>query len=346
MLGTVEPDATPTLEVAINARFAGRPVTGVERYATELTARIAQDLGEDVTRLAPRVPLGGVRGHVWEQVALPAAFSRSSAKVLLSLCNVGPVAVTSQLVVIHDVAPFLHPRAFTPRYRAQVTTIQRLLSRRCALATVSQRSRLDIADVFGVDPATVAVVPPAVGAPFSFSEAGTGGRRCVFVGAHDQRKNLELLLRIWPEVHRRTGLELVVVGRRSSSTVRSGVAGAVPGVARFVAPTDQQLATLYRSALCVLSPSRYEGFGLPLLEGMGCGTPFLSTDTGAAAELAVAPDQQVLPPDPSAWIERLVGWANDDLATLRAASLERARLWSWRRSAAALLTAAEAAVGR
>lgn len=335
-----------TVTVAVNARFAARAVTGVERYAAELTARLTRDLGEHCMPLAPRAPATGLRGHLWEQAALPVALRRAGADVLLSLCNVGPVAVTSQLVVIHDVAPYLHPQWFTPAYGRQVRSLQRVLARRCAVATVSQRSRRDIADVLGLDPRDVAVVPPAVGAPFTSDGAGAGGRRCVFVGSHDARKNLAFLLDLWPDVHGRTGLELHVVGRASSATLRARTRTGVAGVVQHVSPTDDELAALYRSAMCVLSPSSYEGFGLPLLEGMACGTPFLATDTGAAAELAVAPGEQLLPLERDIWVERLRAWAGDDLTPLRRTSLAHATAWNWERSSAALLTAAEAARDR
>ena len=89
----------------------------------------------------------------------------------------------------------------------------------------------------------------------------------------------------------------------------------------------------------VLHPSTFEGFGLPMLEGMAVGTPFLSTEVGAAEDLAVDP-RQVLPPDPAAWLEAL-----DVLRRERpdwgALSRERAAQFSWASSAEALLQATE-----
>jgi glycosyltransferase involved in cell wall biosynthesis len=334
-------------DVAVNARYAGRPVTGVERYADELVSRLRARLGADCQMLQPHGAAAGVRGHLWEQLVLPADFRGCGADVLISLCNLGPVAVRRQLVVIHDVAPFLLRDAFTPAYGMQVRAVQRALARRgCRIATVSQRSRRDLAAVLDVDPAHVALVPPAVGPPFAADDPGSGGQRCVFVGGHDERKNLGFLLALWPQVHKRCGLELHVVGRSGSATTRAGSTTTTPGVSWHFDPTDAELADQYRSALCVLSPSRYEGFGLPLLEGMACGTPFLASDAGAAAELAVDPDEQVLPLAADVWIQRLEQWATSDPAALRAASLERSRQWSWDSSADALLEAVETVARR
>lgn len=325
----------PTL--AVNARFAARPTTGVERVARALVAHLPDALGETPVELHPGRRSSGAAGHLWEQTLLPTRFRRTRARVLLSPCNVGPVAVRSQLVLVHDVAPFRLPESFTAAYGAQVRTIQRALARRCALATVSEHSRRELAAVLGMDSASVAIVPPAVGAPFT-DVAGDGrGGYCLFVGGHDGRKNLAFLLALWPAVHRRTGLELRVVARSGSATLHHRAGDAeVPGVRRHIDPSDRQLADHYRGALCVVSPSRYEGFGLPLLEGMACGTPFLSTDTGAAAELAIDPREQVLPLDGGLWLQRLVAWHDADQTRLRAASRAKALTRSWRHSAEAL----------
>ena len=86
--------------------------------------------------------------------------------------------------------------------------------------------------------------------------------------------------------------------------------------------------------------SHYEGFGLPLLEAMAVGTPFLSTDTGAASELAITPDQ-VLPLCADAWINQLRHWCAADPIDLRSASMAKARTTTWARSAEALSASIE-----
>lgn len=336
------------IPAAVNARFLKRAVTGVERLAHELVARLPAAL--DVAELPMLTPPAGwstgVRGHLWEQAALPRAFRDSRAQVLVSPCNVGPVAVRRQVVIVCDVAPFLAPSTFSRAYGLQVRAVERALARSCTLATISEHSRRDIGRVLGLDPADVHLVPPAVGPPFT-ETVGTGaGDYCLTVGGHDERKNVQFLLDLWPAVHARTGLQLRVVSRSSSTTVRAGQQVAPAGVTWEYDPDDERLAALYADARCVLSPSRYEGFGLPLLEGIATGTPFLATDTGAAAELAVRPDQQLLPLDAAQWQQRLVEWAAADLTRLRSDCRDHAARWTWERSAAALAAAVVATVER
>jgi glycosyltransferase involved in cell wall biosynthesis len=101
------------------------------------------------------------------------------------------------------------------------------------------------------------------------------------------------------------------------------------GVVLHADPTDEELVGLYTNALCLLWPSYYEGFGFPLLEAMAVGTPFLSTDVGAAAELAVSPDEQILPLEPVRWCDQLEAWRSADLRELRETSARRARALTW-----------------
>lgn len=327
---------TPPTRVAVNGRFLARPVTGVERYASELLTRLPDELGVPCEVLRPAAPTTGVRGHVWEQVQLPRQFRASGADVLIGLANLGPVSVASQLVVIHDVAPFLVPELFNRAYGIQVRQVQRLLARRCRVATVSERARSDLVDVLDIDRREIAIVPPAVGAPFTEAHDCAPEPRAVMVGGHDPRKNVGFLLDLWPDVYRATGMELHVAARSGSETLRSTVGSGMVGVRWRWDLDDQELAVLYRSSTVVLSPSLYEGFGFPLLEGMACGTPFLATDTGAAAEFAVRPAEQVLPLRPDEWVAQLAAWARNDLSELRAASRHRAQQWTWERSARAL----------
>jgi glycosyltransferase involved in cell wall biosynthesis len=166
-------------------------------------------------------------------------------------------------------------------------------------------------------------------------------RSCVFVGGDDVRKNLAFLTSFWPRVHAELGLELHVVARGWSSTRRTaGSEEPSAGITMHVDLDDASLARLYADALCLLWPSHYEGYGLPLLEAMAVGTPFLSSDTGAARELAVVAEQ-VLPLDADAWVEQLARWCRHDPVDVREASITAARAATWARSAEALAVSIE-----
>jgi glycosyltransferase involved in cell wall biosynthesis len=345
--------ATDGPVVAVNGRFLTMTATGVQRYAHEILRQLRAHLEAELRVIVPpnRVLEGddpevgeivvtgrwhGVRGHLWEQLTLPRLARRAGARALWSPCSWGPIAVRRQVPVIHDIAPLIHPEFFTPAYRPLPRVLTGPLVRRSALVvTPSTRVRGDLIERFGLDPDGVITIPPGVGPPFNRwpiddLERRTG-RYCLIVGATDSRKNAEFLLELWPEVHARTGLELHLTYRRIVTTRRLHALEAAPtaGIVTHTDPTDEELASLYANALCLLWPSHYEGYGLPLLEAMAVGTPFLSTDVGASAELAVAPEEQILPLEPERWIERLEAWHSTGLGRLREASARRARAQSW-----------------
>lgn len=343
--------------VAVNGRFLTMTATGVQRYGHEILPRLARHLQSQLLVIVPPGSVfedgdpeigkvmvtrrwHGMRGHAWEQIALPLLVRRTGACVLWSPCQWGPLALPHQMPVIHDIAPLTHPEYYTPAYRAVARAITGPLVRRSSLvATPSRSVRTDLIARFGLEPTRVATIPPGVGAPFSTRPVDDLGRRsgryCVFVGAHDSRKNPDFLLRLWPQVRERTGLELHltrrgVVTARKLPTLESS---AQDGITVHVDPSDDELANLYADALCLLWPSHYEGYGFPLLEAMAVGTPFLSTDVGAASELAIDRDAQILPLEPIAWIERLAQWQSEGVETLRSACIERARSLTWEAAA-------------
>jgi glycosyltransferase involved in cell wall biosynthesis len=338
--------------VAVNGRFLTMTSTGVQRYGHEILGRLQPHLESSVRVIVPpgrilqpddpaldRIAVTkrwhGVRGHSWEQLILPRLVRKAGARVLWSPCSWGPLATRRQVPVVHDIAVLTHPEYFTRAYQMLARVLTGPLVRRSMLvATPSVHARADLIEHFRLDPDRVKVVPPGVGAPFDTVPLDDLERRsgnyCLLVGAHDSRKNPEFLLDLWPEVHRETQLELHLTCRTVVTTrfsTRESFAGS--GVVVHTDPTDEQLAGLYAHALCLLWPSHYEGYGFPLLEAMATGTPFLSTDVGAASELAVTPEEQILPLEPERWRERIMAWHANGVGELREASARRARAQTW-----------------
>jgi glycosyltransferase involved in cell wall biosynthesis len=309
--------------IALNGRAAARPeLGGVERWARELAARL------DARLLSPPAALSHRAGQVWEQAALP-VLARSAA-VLLNPANLAPLAFPRNVVVIHDAAVLRSPEWYSPAYvRWQRLVLPRIARGALRVVTVSTFSHDELASLLGVE---AVIVPGGVDhARFVPGPARTDRPNVLTVASRTARKNLGALA----ETARRLagdGIELVAVGGH-----RPQFAGERLPVRSLGHVPDDELPGLYAGAAAFVLPSLYEGFGLPCLEAMACGTPVVASDTTALPEtcgdaaLLVDPTDQVAIAEA---VQRALG--NEDLA---ARGLRRASEFSWDRTVAELTAA-------
>ena len=331
--------------LSVNARFRCGPQTGVQRVAAELLPR----LGLPNVEIKPGRATSGLKGHVWEQCALPV---RNRGAPLWSPCNTGPLAVRRQIVTIHDAAVFDHPewfsRQFVATYRFLLPRLARTVRR---IVTVSNFSRQRLAIALDLPESAIEVVWNGVAAHFApaspDSIAATAARYQVVPGRYfvtlstlEPRKNLALTLSAWEMARERlpADMRLLLLGGAGKATIFAGGAAPppTPGVVRAGFVPDEDLAALIGGASALLYPSHYEGFGLPVVEAMACGTPVVTAATSSLPEVGGDAALYVAPDDAAALasaLERLV--ANETLRSdLRDAGLIQARRFSWDNAAA------------
>ena len=220
-------------------------------------------------------------------------------------------------VTLHDLALLRHPEHF-PRWhrvsgRAGLGRVARAADR---VLAVSEFTKREAVELLGVPAERVTVIGNAVDPAFSPGGPAAEGDYVLAVGTLEPRKNLRRVA----EVAERAGVELRIVGARGWGGVD------VPG--RVGEVSDEELAALYRGARCLVFPSLYEGFGIPVLEAMACGTPVVTSAGGATEEVAGGAAVLVDPLDVdaiAAGIEE-AGVRHDEL---RALGLERAKAYSW-----------------
>jgi glycosyltransferase involved in cell wall biosynthesis len=333
--------------VAIDGRAAvRREIGGVERVARAMADELPRVAPGRYRVVVPPARLAHRAGHAWEQLALP--LIARGAELIYCPANLAPLAGRRNVVVIHDAAALRHPEWYSRAYAAYQRRLLPLVARRARqVLTVSEFSRADLATALGLDPERIAVVPNGVDERFSPgadpepSRAAHGLRRAyaLVVGTRIARKNLDALgeaARLLSD----EGIELVAAG--SGRGYMRQEAGAAARPLGYVA--EEHLPGLYAGASAVLMPSLYEGFGLPCLEAMACGTPVAASDRGALPETCGGAALHADPEDPVAFAAAALRAATDEpvRTRLRAAGLERARQFTWRRAA----RATDAIVGR
>jgi glycosyltransferase involved in cell wall biosynthesis len=264
-----------------------------------------------------------VRDAYWYPLALPREARRRGLSVLHCPTFRGPFRSTVPVVItVHDLAVLRHPGTFnqwTRRYsRLAVPRVAR--TARLVIA-VSDFTRRELVELLDVPDEKIRVIPNAVGAPFTPDGPAAEGDYVLAVGTLEPRKNLAVA----QEAARRLAVPLRVVGAPGWGGVQAdGWLGRV---------SDDELARLYRGARCLVYPSLYEGFGIPVLEAMACGTPVVTSAGGAPEEVAGGAAVLVDPRDPdaiAAGIEQAL-FRRDELIPR---GVERAGQFTWERVAA------------
>ena len=300
---------------------------GTARHIRSLLAALGD---EDIA--VRRYALGGssralvpVRDLGWYLAALPAKARLDRMAVLHCPTQRAPVRSQVPLVVtFHDLAVLRHPDAFnrwTREYSRRV--LPRVAEAATRLIAVSEFTKRELLEVLDVPEDKVRVIPNAVGEPFTAEGEAAEGDYVLAVSTLEPRKNLPRLVEGY-ERARLNGLPLLVAGAAGWGDVP--VDGS--GVRWLGEVGDEELARLYRGARCVAYVSLYEGFGLPVLEAMACGTPVVAARTGALEEVSGDAAVLVDPLDPDA-IASGLNEAIDRREDLRERGLERARAFDW-----------------
>ncbi len=331
--------------VVIDADVLGRRRTGDETHVRNLLRTLPDPAAAAglrlaaVTRRPDLVPCGieaiELRARSQElrmAWTLPRLLRRLGADLVHTQYALPLRSPCPGIVTIHDLS-FEDASLMRARdrhvFRAVVPRAARAAAR---VVTVSERTKRDLLDRYGLSPEQVVVTPNGVDPAFGPVQGGRTASNSLLqapyvlaVGALERRKNQQAALAAAREV----GLELVVVGPVKDERVADELRRGGARLEGYV--SDGRLAELYRGAACLVQPSRHEGFGLPVLEAMASGTPVVVVSDPALVE--VAGDAAVVVEEGS--LADGIRLALTERETLVAAGLERARRFSWEETARA-----------
>lgn len=355
--------------VWLNARFLGRPITGVERVARELLSALTERLDDrggwttpagrqlrfrliapaSSTAESPWSKLelhraGSGGGHRWEQTGLLAA---TRGDWLVSLCNTGPIFKRRHVLFIHDAQPFAIPANFTWQFRLWYKVLFSVGGRLArGVLTNSQFSRDELVRCVGLSKHRI--TPMALGTEHVLrlppdtqilEKHGLTNTPYLFaVSSVNPNKNFATVVRALELLGDQAPV-CVIAGQRYDKVFnKTGLAEGRRTI-HIGYVSDAELYALYSGAQCLLFPSFYEGFGLPPVEAMALGCPAIVANTSAMPEICGDAALYCDPTKPetlAAGIRRLQNepGLRDQLVTR---GRVRAQLFSWSRSADVLL---------
>lgn len=354
------------MRIGIDARIADYTTGGIARYTSQLVGGMRELEASDVELVAVRsrkqrmaapdtpaheiVTVWTPPHHRLERYVLPWELRGAGFDVLHSPDFIPPNGRWRKVITVHDLAFLRMPELVTDASRRYYGGIRRAVREADAIIAVSRATARDLIELTGAHAEKVSVVYEAADStlkPMPAGEAaatvrerfGLEGPYILFVGTIEPRKNLPRLLQAFSMLRREFPARLVVAGGGGwlsddvfATVQRLALSDGVVflGEAR---PTD--LRALYGAAEALALPSLYEGFGLPALEAMACGTPVVASDAGSLAE--VVGDAGVLVrPDDANDIAHGLGWVLGN-ASFRNAIIQRgftrAAAFSWQRAA-------------
>ncbi|MGG6294550.1 glycosyltransferase family 4 protein [Leptolyngbya sp. AN02str] len=352
------------LPCVINLSFVGTRRTGIANYAINLVSNLTLEpalllappgIAELETAPSDRTwvhkPISsrmsadhGKRGHInrlwWTQVHLPKMYHQHGGQLLFSPVPEAPLFSSCRTVVmVHDLIPLRFPcwtSPLTPYFRFYVPMV---LQQATHIVCNSKATAQDIMDWFGISARHITPIPLAYDDQRFHPVSMPRHNYFLYVGRHDPHKNLARVLQAFAALPNRQAYELRLVGpvdRRYTPKLMqlARSLGISPQVRWLNYVPSAELLQLFAGAIALVFPSLWEGFGIPVLEAMACGTPVITSTVAALPEVAGSAALLVDPTHIRAIAAAMHQLATDETARsqLRHAGFAHIEHFSWRKT--------------
>ncbi|MBF2708190.1 glycosyltransferase family 4 protein [Flavobacterium soyangense] len=284
------------MKIYINARFLTQPISGVQRFAIEISKELKKS-NLSLVFLAPKniihhelaeelgvTVLGNLKGHLWEQIELQTYVLKNNA-LLISFCNTAPLFIKNQIVTIHDLCFRVHPEWFSKSFAFFYNfLIPQLVRVSKGIITVSNVSKQELIKELNVPEDKITVIYNAVASVFeivnsfklSKSESPIPFDYILSVSSHHPRKNFERLVKAFKLI-KQDNLKLCIIGNMNKN-FNSTELEIEDNVIYLQNISDCELIEYYKHSKLFVFASIYEGFGIPIIEALKVGVPICISD--------------------------------------------------------------------
>lgn len=324
-----------SLKVLINAKWRTHAsTTGVQRYADGLSEAIkSSDMD---ARWAEPSHGGRFRSTIWEQRTLPKL--AADADVLFCPANMAPVKTPDRVklvVVVHCLRFHYHPENYPSSFvRWYKRMMPKIIDRADRVLTVSHAELEEIESLYPHAHGKIGVLPPGLDQVFNPglapSPLAPEGPYLFCLANSSPAKNLSMVLRALDGMSEAPSLVVAGITQAEADVM------CPPSIRHRIHPLGHvndpvEVAALLSNATALVSPSKYESFGLPCLEAMGCATPVIASDLPAHREVCGDGAIYVDPEDSTAWTKAITLLQEDAALreSLSKAGLERSKLYTW-----------------
>jgi glycosyltransferase involved in cell wall biosynthesis len=279
----------------VNGRFLTQNITGVQRFAIEISKQLKNILGDRVQFVCPKniihhelakeldvKVVGNLTGHLWEQIDLPYCLFKNSKPLLLNLGNTAPLFYKNKIVTVYDLAFYHHPEWFSKKFTIPYNfLIPKILRNSKHILTDSDYVRNDISKSYNIHKNKITTIYG------SYAEIFKGVKIkkenfVLAVGSIDPRKNLKSLINIFTQIR---AVKLIIVGQQNKVFNSMNIDSLSANITFSGYVDDDELVKLYNKASLFVYPSFFEGFGIPPLEAQACGCPVICSNTTSLPEV-------------------------------------------------------------
>lgn len=330
----------------MNILFDGRVLkhlkfSGVENYTSNIIEALKAKI--NVTLLQPDSENKYLQ-QLWEHTKLP--FSAKESELLFCPANIAPLWLsrkTRLVITLHDVAFRTFPGSFSKAFSKYYTFIVPINIRRAEqIITVSEASKQEIIRFYPAAAEKLTVIALGINEKYKVLPEIQKKKQILYVGAINERKNMTGVIRAFEMLSKDVSCTLVIVGNLFSNFSLSKEMNSV--LERAVSNKDiifkeglddEMLIREYNSASCFVFPSFYEGFGLPPLEAMACGTPVVTSGLSSMPEVCGDAALYVDPYDIEQMAQTMRNVIEDDILQkkLIVKGLEHVKTFTWEKAA-------------